>query len=167
MAITKNPSNLAFGYLCGAVMAVGASISFASARAGILAGLTPDDMIFARFVVAGLLLLPFLVWWGLTTLAGIGWPRGLALLLTGGPLFGLLQTGGYAFAPLAHSAVIAPSIVTILSTIAAAAFLGESSRHGDTKNWGLAINSHDCLLCSSCRFDRFLFAIRSADFGRH
>ena len=106
-------------------MALGASVSFVSARAGIIAGLTPDDMIFARFIVAGSLLLPFLMYWGLPTLAGIGWPRSIALMLTGGPLFAILQTGGYAFAPLAHGAVIAPSTVTVVSTIAAAVFLGE------------------------------------------
>ena len=118
-------SSIAFGYACGLTMALGASISFAAARAGVLGGLAPDDMIVARFVVAGLILLPFLLHWGVPTLAGIGWSRGLALLLTGGPLFALLQTGGYAFAPLAHGAVIAPSTVTILSTIGAGMLLGE------------------------------------------
>lgn len=116
---------MAFGYACGAIMALGASISFAAARAGVLGGLAPDDMIFARFVVAGLAMLPLLIYWGLPALAGIGWPRSLALLLTGGPLFAILQTGGYAFAPLAHGAVIAPSTVTILSTLAAGVVLGE------------------------------------------
>lgn len=117
--------NRAAGYACGAIMALGASISFVAARAGVLGGLAPDDMIFARYVVAGAILLPVLVRWGVPTLAGIGWPRGLALLLTGGPLFAILQTGGYAFAPLAHGAVIAPSTVTILSTVVAAGFMGE------------------------------------------
>jgi drug/metabolite transporter (DMT)-like permease len=115
----------AFGYACGVTMALGASVSFAAARAGALGGLAPDDMIFARFVVAGLAMLPPLLYWGVPTLAGIGWPRGLALLPTGGVPFAILQTGGYAFAPLAHGAVIAPSIVTILSTLAAGIVLGE------------------------------------------
>ena len=118
-------NSMAFGYACGITMALGASISFAAARAGILRGLAPDDMIFARFAVAGLAMSLPLLYWGLPTLAGIGWPRSLALLLTGGPLFALLQTGGYAFAPLAHGAVIAPSTVTILSTLAAGLLLGE------------------------------------------
>lgn len=116
---------MAFGYACGVTMALGASISFVAARVGVLDGLAPDDMVFARFVVAGLAMLPPLLYWGLPTLAGIGWARSLALLLTGGPLFALLQTGGYAFAPLAHGAVIAPSTVTILSTLAAGILLGE------------------------------------------
>lgn len=118
-------SSVPFGYACGLIMALGASISFAGARAGVLGGLAPDDLIFARFLVAGLAMCPLLIYWGLPTLAGIGWLRSVALLLTGGPLFALLQTGGYAFAPLAHGAVIAPSTVTILSTLAAGVFLGE------------------------------------------
>jgi drug/metabolite transporter (DMT)-like permease len=130
MAVAVEPlrwttNSATFGYTCGLIMALGASISFAAARAGVLDGLAPDDMIFARFVVAGLAMLPLLLYWGLPTLAGIGWPRSLALLLTGGPLFAILQTGGYAFAPLAHGAVIAPSTVTILSTLVAGVVLGE------------------------------------------
>lgn len=119
------PPSLALGYLFGITMALGAATSFAVARAGALRGLAPEDMILARAVVAGLVMLPFLIRWGLPTLAGLGWRRGLALLLTGGPLFAFLQTGGYAFAPLAHGAVIAPSTVTILSTIGAVVLLGE------------------------------------------
>lgn len=118
--------SLAFGYGCGVTMALGAAMSFAAARAGILSGLAPDDMIFARYIVAGVVMLPLLVAWGWSDLAGIGWMRGLALFACGGVPFALLQTGGYAFSPLAHGAVIAPSTVTILSTIAAAAVLGET-----------------------------------------
>jgi drug/metabolite transporter (DMT)-like permease len=122
---SPKPSSLALGYVFGTTMALGAATSFAMARAGALRGLAPDDMILARAVVAGLIMLPFLVKWGVPTLAGIGWRRGIVLLLTGGPLFAFLQTGGYAYAPLAHGAVIAPSTVTILSTLGAVILLGE------------------------------------------
>ena len=118
--------SLAFGTWCGVIMAVGASISFAAARAGIIGGLAPDDMIFARYVVAGLVMLPAILHWGLHDLAGIGWRRGLILSICGGVPFALLQTGGYAFAPLANGAVIAPSTVTIVSTVAAGILLGET-----------------------------------------
>jgi drug/metabolite transporter (DMT)-like permease len=114
-----------WGYFCGCILALGASLSFATARAGIIAGLSPGDLILMRFSVAGLVLLPFLVRWGLPTLAGIGWRRGLILTLLGGPAFALMQMGGYAFAPLAHGAVIHPASVTILSTGIAAALLKE------------------------------------------
>jgi drug/metabolite transporter (DMT)-like permease len=114
-----------WGFLCGATMALGASLSFAAARAGILGGLLAVDMIFARFIVAGLIMLPLLVRFGVRDLAGVGWRRAAVLSLLGGAPFALLQTGGYGFAPLAHGAVIAPSTVTIVSTIGAALFLRE------------------------------------------
>lgn len=114
-----------WGFLCGATMALGASLSFAAARAGILGGLLAVDMIFARFIVAGLIMLPLLIRFGIRDLAGLGWRRALILTLLGGAPFALLQTGGYGFAPLAHGAVIAPSTVTIVSTIGAALFLRE------------------------------------------
>jgi drug/metabolite transporter (DMT)-like permease len=115
----------AWGYLCGCVLALGASLSFAAARAGIISGLTPADLILMRFGVAGIVLMPLLLRWGLPNLAGIGWRRGLILTVLGGPAFALMQMGGYAFAPLAHGAVIHPASVTILSTGIAAALLGE------------------------------------------
>ena len=84
--------SIAFGFWCGMTMALGASVSFATARAGILSGLAPDDMIFARYVVAGLIMLPPLIYWGLHDLAGIGWTRGIVLAICAGIPFGLLQT---------------------------------------------------------------------------
>lgn len=121
----RNAKRLRRGLLSGATMALGASLSFAAARAGVLGGLLPVDLIFARFIVAGLIMLPVLLRFGAGDLAGIGWRRGLVLTALGGALFALLQTGGYGFAPLAHGAVIAPSTVTIVSTIGAALFLRE------------------------------------------
>ncbi len=114
-----------WGILSGATMALGASLSFAAARAGIVDGLGAADLIFARYLVAGAIMLPALLYWGLPTLAGIGLGRSLALTLLGGAPFALLQTGGYEYAPLAHGAIIAPSTVTIVSTIGAAIFLRE------------------------------------------
>ncbi len=114
-----------WGLLSGVTMALGASLSFAAARAGIVGGLDAADLIFARYLFAGAIMLPLLLYWGLPTLAGIGLGRALVLTLLGGAPFALLQTGGYEFAPLAHGAIIAPSTVTIVSTIGAAIFLRE------------------------------------------
>lgn len=113
------------GLLSGAIMALGASLSFATARAGIVGGLGVADLIFARFLVAGVIMLPVVLRSGLPDLAGIGLKRALVLTALGGAPFALLQTGGYGLAPLAHGAVIAPSTVTIVSTIGATLFLGE------------------------------------------
>lgn len=114
-----------WGLLSGATMALGASLSFAAARAGIVGGLDAADLIFARYLFAGAIMLPLLLYWGLPTMAGIGLGRALVLTVLGGAPFALLQTGGYEFAPLAHGAIIAPSTVTIVSTIGAAIFLRE------------------------------------------
>jgi drug/metabolite transporter (DMT)-like permease len=127
----------AFGLFCGLVLVVGASASFAMSRVGILGGMYAADLTLLRFVVAAVILLPVLARFGVFSLAGIGWPRGLALLATGGPLFILPQAAGYAFAPLAHGGVIAPATVTILSTIMAAAFLRE--RLGKAHFIGIAL----------------------------
>lgn len=125
------------GFLSGSFMALGASLGFAAARAGILGGLEAIDLIFARFVVAGAIMLPLLIRFGVRDLAGIGWKRSLVLTALGGAPFAMLQTGGYSFAPLAHGAVIAPSTVTIVSTIGAAVFLRE--RLGRNHLFGAAI----------------------------
>jgi hypothetical protein len=98
----------AFGLFRGCLLAVSASISFAWSRVGILSGMFAADLALLRFVVAGVILLPVSLRYGALSLAGIGWPRGLALLLTGGPLFILPQAAGYVFAPFADGGVIAP-----------------------------------------------------------
>lgn len=131
----------ALGYACGAIMALGSAIAFAAARAGMLGGLAPDDVILARFVVAGLFLLPFLVYWGLADLAGIGWRRGLAhpaglprgALAVQGAVQGLLQgvvsivTYNRAIAILGVSrAVLFPAIVPAISILIGIPLIGET-----------------------------------------
>jgi drug/metabolite transporter (DMT)-like permease len=113
------------GFLSGVSMALGASLGFAAARAGVLGGLLPIDLIFVRFIVAGAIMLPVLLRFGVLDFAGIGWKRSLVLTVVGGAPFAILQTSGYGLAPLAHGAVIAPATVTIVSTIGAALFLRE------------------------------------------
>lgn len=128
-----------FGLFCGCLLAVSASVSFAWARVGILGGVSAANLTLLRFTVAGAILLPVLLRHGVLSLAGIGWPRGLALLATGGPLFVLPQAAGYIYAPLAHGGVIAPATVTLFSTIMAAAFLGERLTRPHVIGAGLSI----------------------------
>lgn len=122
---TDRPNYFRHGVLAGLAMALSAACAFTAARWGILSGLGVADIIFARFLVAGLIMFPFLWRAGIGNLGGIGWRRGIVLALLSGPPFALLNTGGFSLAPLAHGAVISPPSVTILCTIGAAVFLGE------------------------------------------
>src|SRR5258708_37404386 len=113
------------GFLSGSIMALCASLSFTAARAGVVGGLAVPDMIFARFLVAGAIMLPLLVRWGLPTLAGIGFKRACLLTALGGAPFALLQTGGYGFAAVAPGAGICPPHRPLVSNHRAPALLPE------------------------------------------
>lgn len=104
---------------------------------GIEAGLRPADLAFIRYTVAGLLLLPWLVRHAPLNLGGIGWRKGLTLSLFAGPLFVLVGTSGYRFAPLAHGAVIQLGALTVASFLLASALIGE--RAGRRRLAGLGV----------------------------
>jgi drug/metabolite transporter (DMT)-like permease len=114
------------GLLLGSAAALIWGAYLALARAGVAAGLTGGDIAAIRFGVAGLLLLPWLLCHRPAALAGVGWRRGLVLTLLPGPPFILLGVGGYAFAPLAHGAVVQPATVTLASVVLAALVLREA-----------------------------------------
>jgi len=121
-----NLNSVTAGVAAGCLMSLGAPLSFAAARGAMLSdGLTPGDLILVRYLVAGPLMLPVLVYFGVSGLAGLGWRRGIILAVLGGPSFTLLQTAGLAYAPLAHGGVITPTAVAIISTVLAAAMLRE------------------------------------------
>lgn len=122
-AAASRPSPEITGLACGLVAALIWGGYLAMAKAGVSAGLDASDIAFLRFAVAGLVMLPWLIRQGLRDCGGVGWLRACALALAAGPLFILLGAGGYAFAPLAHGAVLQPASVTIASAVLAAAFL--------------------------------------------
>ena len=96
---------LAWGLLAAAIW----SSYTVLARYGVKAGLSPADLTLLRFLPGGLLMAPFFFRWGWRDLGGIGWRRGLLLSVLAGPGFSLLFMSGFALAPLAHGAVIAPA----------------------------------------------------------
>jgi drug/metabolite transporter (DMT)-like permease len=99
--------------------------SIASA-AGAAQGLSPWDMTLLRFAGGALLVLPFLLYRGrLHDLDGLGWRRGVGLVLAGGPLFGLVVYSAFALAPLAHATVFPPACVTVTGMALGALLLGE------------------------------------------
>ncbi len=124
------------GIAIGIAMAVMAASSFSVARGGIQRGVRPEDITLLRFGIAGLIFLPILLKHGIATLGGIGWKRGLMLVLTAGPLAAFSQAAGYMFAPLAHGAVLVPMSVTVFCSILAVVLLKE--RHGPAHAIGTA-----------------------------
>jgi len=104
-ALSPVAGGLAWGLLAAAIWSVYAVL----ARLGIKLGLSPLDMTLLRFTPGALVMLPFVWHWGLRDLAGIGWRRGAVLAAFSGPVFSLLMMTGFAYAPLAHGAVIAPA----------------------------------------------------------
>lgn len=109
----------------------------AFARAGVKAGLLPQDFILLRYGVAGLALLPWLLRHDPARLAGVGWRRGLALALFAGPVFIALGVAGYRYAPLSHGAVMQPAALTLGSMAAGWLLFGE--RPGAARIAGIAI----------------------------
>lgn len=106
---------LAVAAMLGAVTIYGAN--FAISRHGIQNGLTPNDMTFLRFLVAGGLLLPTFLAAGWKDCAGVGWGRGMVLVLMSGLPMTLLMLQGLAWSPAAHGAAIGPGTVTVIGAL--------------------------------------------------
>lgn len=113
------------GILCGTGAALCWAIGFVAARHGIAIGFAPTDILFHRFVWAGLLFLPIVARDGLRDLGGVGLARGVALTLFGGPPLALLSYAGFLFVPLAHGGVIQPSCATLGGLLLATLVLKE------------------------------------------
>ena len=98
---------------------------FVAAKHGIAIGLSPTDLAFHRFVWSGLLLMPLVAKDGLGNLGGVGWPRGLVILVLAGPLQAITSYTGFTLAPLGHGAVIHPASAALGGTLLAFIVLHE------------------------------------------
>jgi len=103
----------AAGIACGVGAALFWAAGFVAARRGIAIGFSPADIVFHRFVWAGLVFLPFVARAGLRDLGGVGWAKGVALTLLSGPPIAFLSYAGFLFVPLAHGGVIQPSCAAL------------------------------------------------------
>jgi len=113
------------GIACGAGAALCWAFGFAATRHGLKAGLTPADLLMHRYLWSGLAFLPLVVRGGLGNLLGIGWARGLALMVLGGPVFAVISYAGFLFVPLGHGSVIQPSCATLGGLFLAVVLLRE------------------------------------------
>jgi drug/metabolite transporter (DMT)-like permease len=118
-------SPMLIGMLCGAAAALSWAFGFVAARHGIAIGLHPADIALHRYAWAGIFLLPFVLRGGVEHLGGVGWRRGLALAVLGGPTMAILSYSGFLTAPLGHGAVIQPSAAMLAGLGLAALVLGE------------------------------------------
>ncbi len=110
---------------CGVAAAACWGVGLVAARHGIMAGLTPMDLTFHRFMLSGLLMLPLALSWGMRDVAGVGWPLGIVMMLLGGPGLVMVSFSGFVFAPLGHGAVIQPSTAMLFGLLLATLVLNE------------------------------------------
>lgn len=162
-------TGLAWGLLAATIWTVYSVL----ARLGIKSGLSPLDMTLLRFAPGALVMLPFVWRWGWRDLAGLGWRRGFTLALLSGPLFSVLMMTGFAHAPLAHGAVIAPAC-QMLAGIGLSAWLArapvsrETVAGGAFVFLGLLFMGGDALLHTSgdnVPFGDLLFALAGCSWG--
>src|SRR5712691_10029055 len=113
----------AAGIACGAGAALLWAAGFVAARHGIAIGFSPADIAFHRFVWAGLVFLPLVA--RETGLGGVGWAKGVALTLFGGPPLALFSYAGFLLVPLTHGGVIQPSCAALGGLVLAVAVLKE------------------------------------------
>src|SRR5579862_9358691 len=122
---TNEATQALIGVVCGLSAALFWALGFAGTRHGLKVGFTPVDLLVHRYVWSGIAFLPLVFRAGITDLCGIGWGRGLALMVLGGPVMSLISYTGFLFVPLGHGSVIQPSCATLGGLFFAAVLLGE------------------------------------------
>lgn len=115
------PVNVRAAWLTGLAAMLLFSVNFPAGRHGLLAGLSPQDLVAIRYAVAGLMFAPALARLGL---GGIGVHRAIVLGLLGGVPYFLLIVAGLAFAPASHAAVLNPGGTTLFALLIGHAVVG-------------------------------------------
>jgi drug/metabolite transporter (DMT)-like permease len=116
-------SHALLGIACGAGAALFWALGLAIGRHGILIGFAPADIVFHRFVWAGLVFLPF---FARDAVHSIGWRKSVWLTLAGGPLLAFFSYAGFLFVPLAHGGVIQPACSAVGGLLLARLVLAEN-----------------------------------------
>jgi len=118
----------ATSYVRGAVFGLGAVSIWAGnivvAGLGLRSSLTPWDITAIRFAVAGLVLLPFLLRWGLAW-DRLGW-LGVAALVVGGAPTVALANAGLLFAPASHAGALFPGVMPLMVAVLSTVILKET-----------------------------------------
>ncbi|WP_296577012.1 DMT family transporter [Phreatobacter sp.] len=119
------------GFACGAGAALIWGIQAVVSRQSVADGLGPVDVTVLRFVTAAVALLPFaLMRLKPFPVGRLGWRKALILTFFAGAPFSTVLVGGSTFAPALHTAVIAPSLIPVVTALLAYAVMGEKSPLG-------------------------------------
>jgi drug/metabolite transporter (DMT)-like permease len=113
------------GIACGVGAALCWALGFVATRHGLKLGFTPADLLMHRFLWSGIAFLPIVLRAGFGDLCGIGWGRGLVLIVLGGPVMSIISYSGFLLVPLGHGSVIQPSCATLGGIFLAAVLLRE------------------------------------------
>ncbi|MGK7870432.1 DMT family transporter [Falsiroseomonas sp. E2-1-a20] len=127
--MTPASRNLVIGLLFGLVAAITWGGQAVVARSGTVAGYSPLDLATLRYGAAALVLAPF-AWRARHVLAGIGLPKLMGLVATGGALNALLFGWGLVYAPASHGGTIAPITAAVMGAVLAVPLLGERPTRG-------------------------------------
>jgi drug/metabolite transporter (DMT)-like permease len=120
----QTPANYARGALYGlAAVCIWAAFIVVSGL-GVRTSLTPWDVTAIRYLVAGLLLLPYLARKGLAV-DRLGWGGILAIIVGCGAPPVLLVNAGLLFAPAAHAGALYPGASPLIVALLAAIFLND------------------------------------------
>src|SRR5882672_4502544 len=113
------------GIACGVGAALCWALGFVATRHGLKLGFTPADLLMHRFLWSGVAFIPIVLRAGFGNLCGIGWGRGLVLMVLGGPVMSLISYAGFVLVPLRHGSLIQPSCATLGGIFLAAVLLRE------------------------------------------
>ena len=118
-------ASVRLGLALGCAASLQWALFLAYSRRAALDGLLPQDIVFLRFAVAGLILLPLVLRAGSRDLGGVGWGRGLVLMVLAGPFYAAFNAGAFLWAPLSHGAIVQPATASLSGILIALLFLHE------------------------------------------
>jgi len=86
---------------------------FVLSRQGIVAGLTPYDIVALRFGTAGPVAILILIYLKTLNLGGVGWMRGLVLTVFAGAPYFMMMLYGLSFAPASNVVIVNPGMTLV------------------------------------------------------
>lgn len=136
--MTAGLRNLLLGLAFGLAAAVTWGGQAAVARSGTIAGYSPLDLAALRYLAAGAVLAPF-AWRARAALRGLGLPRLMALVATGGAGNALLFGWGVTHAPASHGGTVAPITAAVMGAVLAIPLLREWPTRGRVAALGVIV----------------------------